>query len=105
MGLEQVRTYALLLSAASRSLVSRRRAKLISPEAPASQVVRAPSALDLKLPPLRDLALHASYGALVDARGDVYQWGDAHFGSRSVDNREPMPTLRGKVRHLSSTSQ
>ncbi|KZV85132.1 RCC1/BLIP-II protein, partial [Exidia glandulosa HHB12029] len=37
-----------------------------------------------------------THGALVDARGDVYQWGDGHFGTRSVDNREPMATLKGK---------
>lgn len=73
------------------------RSKLISPEAPATGSMRSPSALDLQLPPVRDLALHETHGALVDARGDVYQWGDGHFGSRSVDNREPMPTLRGKV--------
>lgn len=70
--------------------------KLISPDAPSSESLRTPSASDLTLPPLRDLALHAAHGALVDARGDVYQWGDAHFGDTSRDNREPMPTLTGK---------
>ncbi|EJD52889.1 RCC1/BLIP-II [Auricularia subglabra TFB-10046 SS5] len=70
--------------------------KLISPDAPSSESLRTPSASDLALPPLRDLALHAAHGALVDARGDVYQWGDAHFGDTSRDNREPMPTLTGK---------
>ncbi|KZV90442.1 hypothetical protein EXIGLDRAFT_837841 [Exidia glandulosa HHB12029] len=72
------------------------KSKLISPEASAADSFRSPAALDLQLPPVRDLALAATHGALVDARGDVYQWGDGHFGTRSVDNREPMATLKGK---------
>jgi hypothetical protein len=54
---------------------------------------------------LRDLALHENHAACVDARGDVYQWGDGFFGPPSVSadgnqDRKPTPTLRGKVRDL-----
>lgn len=41
---------------------------------------------------LRDLALHESHAALVDARGDVYQWGDG-FATRL---QKPILTLSGK---------
>lgn len=46
---------------------------------------------------LRDLALH-QHSACVDARGDVYQWGDGFFESRSDQTQKPKLTLRGKVR-------
>lgn len=42
---------------------------------------------------LRDLALAEQHAACVDARGDVYQWGDG-FSSSS---RKPTLTLRNKV--------
>ncbi|THH13845.1 hypothetical protein EW146_g6425 [Bondarzewia mesenterica] len=49
---------------------------------------------------LRDLALHSNHAACVDARGDVYQWGDGFFGSPSsasdTKNRGPALTLSGK---------
>ncbi|KCV72417.1 hypothetical protein H696_00002 [Fonticula alba] len=38
-------------------------------------------------PALRDLSVHLSHGAAVNARGDVYQWG--------VDSPAPVLTLRG----------
>lgn len=47
---------------------------------------------------LRDLALHEQHAACVDARGDVYQWGDGFFGSEPGTSRtKPRVTLRGKV--------
>ncbi|KAH7107370.1 RCC1/BLIP-II [Auriculariales sp. MPI-PUGE-AT-0066] len=73
--------------------------RLIAPELSTSEVFRSPAArLDMILPALRDLVLHQGHGALVDARGDVYQWGDAHFGEQhsAMDNREPMLSLQGK---------
>ena len=42
------------------------------------------------------MALHERHAACVDARGDVYQWGDGFFGSKS-DAKAPKITLRGKV--------
>ena len=33
----------------------------------------------------------------VDARGDVYQWGDAFFGGVTADGSKPEATLEGKV--------
>ncbi|KAH9952201.1 RCC1/BLIP-II [Amylocystis lapponica] len=50
---------------------------------------------------LRDLALHEQHAACVDARGDVYQWGDGFSStpqpsSSSPSDRPPKRTLRGK---------
>lgn len=42
------------------------------------------------------MALHERHAASVDARGDVYQWGDGFFGLKS-DAKAPKLTLRGKV--------
>ena len=42
---------------------------------------------------LRDLALHKEYVACVDARGDVYQWGQGG---------QPSPVLKGQVCCLST---
>lgn len=47
---------------------------------------------------LRDMQLHKQHSACVDAKGDVYQWGDGFFGSAvSQGAAKPIPTLRGKV--------
>ncbi|KAH7926621.1 RCC1/BLIP-II [Leucogyrophana mollusca] len=76
------------------------KSNLISPQAPGVERVQLPSAGNwLQGVALRDLALHESHAACVDARGDVYQWGDGFFGSSpasSSDAREPKLTLRGK---------
>lgn len=45
---------------------------------------------------LRDLALHESHAACVDARGDVYQWGDVSVKGNLATR--PVRTLKGKVR-------
>ncbi|KAL1748127.1 regulator of chromosome condensation 1/beta-lactamase-inhibitor protein II [Schizophyllum fasciatum] len=45
---------------------------------------------------LRDLALHECYGACVDAKGNVYQWGEGYSGSDAQTDGKPTPTLRGK---------
>lgn len=45
---------------------------------------------------LRDLALHQKHAACVDARGDVYQWGEGFFSAENKDGK-PILTLRGKV--------
>ncbi|PCH38606.1 RCC1/BLIP-II [Wolfiporia cocos MD-104 SS10] len=46
---------------------------------------------------LRDLALHERHAACVDARGDVYQWGDGFSGRPgSSSSGKPSLTLRGK---------
>lgn len=42
------------------------------------------------------MALHERHAACVDARGDVYQWGNGFFGSKA-DAKGPKITLRGKV--------
>ena len=48
---------------------------------------------------LRDLVLHEQHAACVDARGDVYQWGDGFFGSTpGQSHARPELTLKGKVR-------
>ncbi|KZT44140.1 RCC1/BLIP-II protein [Sistotremastrum suecicum HHB10207 ss-3] len=47
---------------------------------------------------LRDLAVTEEYGVCVDARGDIYQWGDGFSGPLSPSDRPPRPqkTLSGK---------
>lgn len=45
---------------------------------------------------LRDLALHEQYGACVDAKGDVYQWGEGYSGADAHADGKPALTLRGK---------
>ncbi|KAI8998804.1 RCC1/BLIP-II [Trametes punicea] len=54
---------------------------------------------------LRDLALHENHAACVDARGDVYQWGDGFFGNEPGSSHgKPRLTLRGKnITHLQLT--
>ncbi|CCL98952.1 uncharacterized protein FIBRA_00960 [Fibroporia radiculosa] len=44
---------------------------------------------------LRDLALHERHAACVDARGDVYQWGDGFSSCVESSSGKPMRTLRG----------
>ncbi|KAG2158456.1 regulator of chromosome condensation 1/beta-lactamase-inhibitor protein II [Suillus bovinus] len=69
---------------------------VINPNEPAVQRVQYPvNASWLKDVALRDLALHERHAACVDARGDVYQWGDGFFGSSSTSKSEPQLTLRG----------
>jgi len=51
---------------------------------------------------LRELGLHERHAACVDARGDVYQWGDGFEDKPGSSSGQPTRTLRGKVRfHLS----
>ncbi|KAJ7343659.1 regulator of chromosome condensation 1/beta-lactamase-inhibitor protein II [Mycena albidolilacea] len=46
---------------------------------------------------MRDLALHERHAACVDARGDVYQWGEGYNTSRTPDaDGRPTRTLSGK---------
>lgn len=52
---------------------------------------------------LRDLAIHRHHAACVDARGDVYQWGDGFPSSDPGKQFKPTLTLRNKVRHLFNT--
>lgn len=74
---------------------------VIAPQSPGVESIRTPStAAWLQNVALRDLALHEKHAACVDARGDVYQWGDRFFGQPSTsleDQRKPTLTLRGKV--------
>lgn len=63
----------------------------------AEESLKSPSALPwLDGVALRDLALHETHAACVDARGDVYQWGDASTQGKIAT--QPIRTLRGKVR-------
>ncbi|KAH9930969.1 regulator of chromosome condensation 1/beta-lactamase-inhibitor protein II [Fomitopsis serialis] len=45
---------------------------------------------------LRELGLHERHAACVDARGDVYQWGDGFEGKSGSSSGQPTRTLRGK---------
>ncbi|KAG1891351.1 regulator of chromosome condensation 1/beta-lactamase-inhibitor protein II [Suillus subluteus] len=63
---------------------------VINPNEPGVQRVQCPvNASWLKGVALRDLALHERHAACVDARGDVYQWGDGFFGSSPTSKSEP----------------
>ncbi|KAI0261837.1 regulator of chromosome condensation 1/beta-lactamase-inhibitor protein II [Gloeopeniophorella convolvens] len=74
------------------------RSHIISPDAAGADQTRTPSEVSfLQDVALRDLAVHTSHAACIDARGDVYQWGDGFFGTTSAQSqREPILTLRGK---------
>ncbi|KZT74173.1 RCC1/BLIP-II protein [Daedalea quercina L-15889] len=45
---------------------------------------------------LRELGVHERHAACVDARGDVYQWGDGFEGKPGSSSGRPVRTLRGK---------
>ncbi|KAH7912150.1 regulator of chromosome condensation 1/beta-lactamase-inhibitor protein II [Hygrophoropsis aurantiaca] len=86
------------------------KSNIIAPQAPGTERVQVPSAGDwLEGVALRDMALHETHAACVDARGNVYQWGDGFFGSQPTsaavqEFREPKLTLRGKdIIHLQLT--
>lgn len=73
------------------------RSKTLLPNGQSDEPIRAPAVAGwLEGVALRDLALHERHGACVDARGDVYQWGDGFFGQEEPGNRMPHRTLRGK---------
>ncbi|KAF8447908.1 regulator of chromosome condensation 1/beta-lactamase-inhibitor protein II [Boletus edulis BED1] len=72
------------------------KSNLIGPQSPGIETFQTPvNAKWLENVALRDLALHGGHAACVDARGDVYQWGDGFFCSKS-DVKAPKITLRGK---------
>ncbi|KAI0807193.1 RCC1/BLIP-II [Fomes fomentarius] len=60
--------------------------------------IRVPTSSDwLKNVALRDLALYETHAACIDARGDVYQWGDGFAGSEpGSSHARPQLTLKGK---------
>ncbi|EGN95495.1 hypothetical protein SERLA73DRAFT_186528 [Serpula lacrymans var. lacrymans S7.3] len=78
------------------------KSNIISPENPGIESVRIPSVANwLQNVALRDLALHDQHAACVDARGDVYQWGNGFYGSAPKSDaeamgRKPTLTLQGK---------
>ena len=93
----QISTFPLYYTHMSPHL-SISRTNLLSPDDPSIDTFRSPCNVQwLQGVALRDLALHERHGVCVDARGDVYQWGDAFFGSDTVEKRTPELTLVGKV--------
>ena len=72
---------------------------IISPGTSGTDSIRVPTvAVWLEGVALWDLRLHDTHAACVDARGDVYQWGDGFFGQTSSNlDGKPRRTLRGKV--------
>ncbi|SGY40840.1 BQ5605_C003g02430 [Microbotryum silenes-dioicae] len=66
-----------------------------SPQTPESDMVKRPKlAAQFTGAILRDLVLAETYGAAVDEKGDVLQWGSG-FDSSPVATATPRPTLRG----------
>ena len=80
------------------------RSHIISPDSSIDSIRTPVAASFLENAALRDLALHSSHAACVDARGDVYQWGDGFFGpsasASGTKDRGPTLTLKGKVKSL-----
>jgi hypothetical protein len=69
----------------------------VAPNLPTTDTVRTPSSAEwLRGVALRDLTMYETYAACVDAKGDVYQWGEG-FAALSP-TAGPTVTLRGKVR-------
>ena len=70
----------------------------ILPNGPTTDPIRTPAVAEwLNNVALRDLQFHHTHAACVDARGDVYQWGNGFFGKAFAGVRSPKRTLRGKV--------
>ncbi|KAJ3476287.1 hypothetical protein NLI96_g11263 [Meripilus lineatus] len=71
---------------------------ILFPEGQSPESVRTPAdAAWLSDVALRDLVLHEKHAACIDARGDVYQWGEGFFdSSRAAESTKPLLTLRGK---------
>ncbi|KAJ7109195.1 regulator of chromosome condensation 1/beta-lactamase-inhibitor protein II [Mycena epipterygia] len=73
------------------------RASILSTLLPASITIKKPFAVGwLNDVALRDLALHERHAACVDARGDVYQWGEGYAARAIDDDGRPTRTLSGK---------
>ncbi|KAH6896476.1 regulator of chromosome condensation 1/beta-lactamase-inhibitor protein II [Coprinopsis sp. MPI-PUGE-AT-0042] len=75
------------------------RAKILSHASPTDESIRSPSvARWLDGIALRDLQLHERHAACVDAKGDVYQWGEGYLGDLQWegDSHSPKLTLKGK---------
>lgn len=73
------------------------RSNVIDPQSPGTEIFQTPVNVRwLENAALRDMAIHERHAACVDARGDVFQWGEGFFGSKS-DPKTPKATLRGKV--------
>jgi alpha-tubulin suppressor-like RCC1 family protein len=75
------------------------RDKILSPEISSDENLRTPTVAKwLDGVALRDLQLHQKHAACIDARGDVYQWGEGFFGEAVKGVHSPKLTLRSKVR-------
>ncbi|KAI0797823.1 RCC1/BLIP-II [Abortiporus biennis] len=69
---------------------------LLSPGEQSNDTYRVPTDVEwLHNIALRDLVLHEKHAACIDAKGDVYQWGDGYYG-RSESASQPNLTLKGK---------
>ena len=81
-----------------------RRSHTLSLQKEVPESVRTPAVADwLEGVALRDLVLQENHAACIDARGDVYQWGDGYFGTANTtadasSSGKPVLTLRNKVR-------
>lgn len=76
----------------------RHRYNTLMPGHPLIDVLRTPSVLQwMNNVAFRDLQLHEKHAACVDARGNVYQWGDGFFGATVPQVQKPRLTLQGKV--------
>ena len=75
------------------------RSHVLSISEDVEQSIRSPAVANwLENVALRELVLHERHAACVDARGDVYQWGDGFQSQPGSSSGKPIRTLRGKVR-------
>lgn len=85
--------------------MDRHRSHVLSISEDIEESIRSPAVANwLENVALRELALHERHAACVDARGDVYQWGDGFAGRPGSSSGKPIRTLRGKVRKQHSPS-
>ena len=70
---------------------------MVAPQTTSTDAVRVPNDIPwLRGVALRDLSLAEKYGACVDAKGNVYQWGTG-FVPAVGGPSNPSAVLRGKV--------
>ncbi|KZT03491.1 RCC1/BLIP-II [Laetiporus sulphureus 93-53] len=73
------------------------KAHVLEIDGAAPESIRTPAAASwLENVALRGLAIHERHAACVDARGDVYQWGDGFSSKPGSSAGKPTLTLKGK---------
>lgn len=95
---DQSSLHSLIWGSNSHQALHPTTSRAVSGSEEKEKVIRSPTiAAWLDNVALRDMQLHRRHSACVDARGDVYQWGDGFLGSAALQGAaKPIPTLTGK---------